>query len=244
MVLSLLHNTDGWNIISIIDYRFSDSPSDSIWWSHHHQLYLPIPSAVGHAFAHLMCDETTWKDRGFRWVRNSFQFPHHLENYICLTFSWVRIHSSWPVLQSILWLPSANCVDAVRIKYFTCGTGHVYCNVQYWTEKEKLASAQLYTCSFSISNVANVQLQKLSFSTSAQLWSARATHVDYWAEMEKKLHRIILGNNLQDCNVSDVSISGHVTQKWSQSSKRLNVIVLLFLKPSIRNLRKMYSISV
>ena len=28
------------------------------------------------------------------------------------------MHSSWPLLQSILWLPSANCVDSIRIKCF------------------------------------------------------------------------------------------------------------------------------
>ena len=118
VVLSFLHIADGLNIISIVDYRLLGSPCDSIWWSHHHQLYSPIPSAVTHSSVYLMRDRTKRKDRGFRWVRNSFQFPHHLENYICLTFSWVHIHSSWSVLQSILWLPSANCVDAVRIKYF------------------------------------------------------------------------------------------------------------------------------
>ena len=56
--------------------------------------------------------------------------------------------------------------------------GLLYDRVAWWHDCE---------IGFSISSDANVQLRKLSFSTSAQLCNARAAHVDYWAEMGKSV---------------------------------------------------------
>ena len=83
LVLSFLHNADGLNIISIMDYRLSDSPCDSIWWSHNYHLYSSIPSAVGHSSVYLMCDEKTVDLGGYE-TFSSFRTILKFTSFRCL----------------------------------------------------------------------------------------------------------------------------------------------------------------
>ena len=73
-----------------------------------------------------------------------------------------------------------------RAIYFSDFTLRLYSSVESLNGRV----AQWHDCrivGFPISSVANVQLRKMSFNTFAQLCSARATHVDYWAEVEKNV---------------------------------------------------------